>query len=261
MRERREEERGVRNMLVLAGVALVVGASIYGLWRPEVRISKVQAANEGVAALAKEKLQGRYYQVLPRDSFFFYPEGEIREAVMTEHPEVVSVSVSREGFDTLSITTSERRASMRWCGTPGEAALGGTVCYEADADGLVFRRALEEATTTPALRVYAELDTASSTDAYPLRAKVVGSERMREVLRFVTDVQSLSVPVRSLSIRGDEADLYTEGGTRLTYVIGAEAEARESAQASFSKLNLLDGSVEYVDLRFPGKVYVKRAGE
>ena len=261
LREKRQEQSTTKNLFVVAGVVVLLGLVVYGFWRPEVRISKVEAATDSLKSAALAQLSGAYYHVLPRDSFFFYPEGEIRDAVLEKHPEVSSVSVSREGFNTIALTTTERRSSMRWCGTPADAPAAHS-CYEADSNGLVFRAApAEEATTTPALRVYAELAAASSTDSYPLRAKVVGTEHMRDILRFVTDVKSLSVPVRSLSIRGDEADLYTEGNTRITYVIGTEKDARSSAEAAFPKLNLLDGSVQYVDLRFPGKVYVKRVGE
>ena len=261
LREKRQEQSTTKNLFVVAGVVLLLGVVVYGFWRPEVRISKVDAATDSLTSVALAQLSGTYYHVVPRDSFFFYPEGAIRDAVLEKHPEVSSVSVSREGFNTIALTTTERRSSMRWCGTPAEAPAA-HACYEADSNGLVFRAApVDEATTTPTLRVYAELDTASSTGSYPLRATVVGTEHMREILRFVNDVKSLSVPVRSLSIRADEADLYTEGNTRITYVIGKEKEARSSAEAAFPKLNLVDGSVQYVDLRFPGKVYVKRVGE
>lgn len=262
LREKRADAQGVKNMLMLAGVAAIIGTAIYGFWRPEVRIVRVIAANDTYVALAQSELEGAYYHVFPRDSFFFYPENAIREAILAESPEVSSVSVSREGFDAIQITTTERRSALRWCGTPYEAPAVSHECYEADADGMLFRVAeAENASSTMGLRVYAELDTASSTMHYPLRAKVMGVDNMRDVLRFVEDVQSFSVPVHALGIRGDEADLYTPQGTRITYVIGKEREAKESASAAFPKLNLVDGSVQYVDLRFPGKVYVKRAGE
>ncbi|MBU2330176.1 hypothetical protein KKG57_01780, partial [Patescibacteria group bacterium] len=64
--------------------------------------------------------------------------------------------------------------------------------------------------------------------------------------------------VTSLAIRNDEADLYTTAGTRITYVLGQEQEAVITAASIFSQLNLNDGSVEYVDLRFAGKGYFKR---
>ncbi len=262
LREKRADAQGTRNILVLIGCAVLLGLIVYGFWRPEVRIARVIAASDSYAALAKAELSGTYYHVFPRDSFFFYPERSIREAILAESPSVASVSVSREGFDAIQITTTERRSALRWCGTPAEAPLVSHECYEADADGMLFRvAAAESASSTPELRVYAELDTASSTDQYPLRAKVLGVDNMRDVLRFINDVQSFSVPVHALGIRGDEADLYTPNGTRITYVIGKEREAKESAAAAFPKLNLVDGSVQYVDLRFPGKVYVKRAGE
>jgi len=67
--------------------------------------------------------------------------------------------------------------------------------------------------------------------------------------------------VHAVTLRGDEVDLHTEGGTRITYVIGDEGEAAILAATSFPTLNVNDGSIEYVDLRFRNKVYLKRVGE
>ena len=70
-------------------------------------------------------------------------------------------------------------------------------------------------------------------------------------------MKSLNVPIVSLVLRGDEADLYPQSGTRITYVLGQEQAAAQLAKAAFPSLDLNDGSVQYVDLRFDGKVYYK----
>jgi hypothetical protein len=42
------------------------------------------------------------------------------------------------------------------------------------------------------------------------------------------------------------------------YVLGSEQEAFTALVSAKDSLSLSDGSVDYVDLRFSGKVYVKR---
>ena len=47
-------------------------------------------------------------------------------------------------------------------------------------------------------------------------------------------------------------------GTRVTYVLGDEQNAFTALTSARDDLNLADGSLEYVDLRFDGKVYLKK---
>lgn len=272
LRDRRREET-FRNMgLIVAGALIAVGAVVYLLWRPEIRISKVEAAGTGDAtaleSLASAELQGTYSGVLPKNSFFFYPERSIRASILKRYPSISAVSVSRTGFDSIALKTSERVSAFWWCGTPGNlSALEGS-CYEADVEGLVFSPAVEvsaqmASTSAPSdtLRVYADLDTAEAGDSYPLRARVLGAEKLPDILRFARAIKSLGIPIASVAIRGDEADLFVPPSTRITYVVGHEQAAAKSAEAAFKSLNLVDGSLIYVDLRFDGKVYLKRMGE
>jgi hypothetical protein len=82
-----------------------------------------------------------------------------------------------------------------------------------------------------------------------------------DILVFVKELKSLNLLPVSLAVRGDEADLFLPSGTRLTYVIGDEESALALLATTYTELNLADGSILYVDLRFPGKVYLKRRGE
>jgi hypothetical protein len=259
---RRREKTQMAGFFIFLGVMVVCGGFIYLLWRPEIRISQVEAS--GVAdpstleASAKEQMEGAYFNVFPKDSFFLYPERSIRAAILELHPNVSAVSISRTGFTSIALKTIARASAFEWCGEPGAAS---SYCFEADAEGLVFAPAVSTGTTSEALRVYALLETASSTTSYPLKARVKGAEHIPDILRFSRAIKSLGIPVESIAIRGDEADLYVPQGTRITYVIGHEEAAAKGAEASFARLNLMDGSLEYVDLRFDGKVYLKRRGE
>lgn len=270
LRDRRREELTRNAFLIAAGALIAVGAVVYLLWLPAVRISEVHAAGFGDAAalesIAGAQLKGTYGGVLPKNSFFFYPEAQIRSAILDEYPAISAVSVSRNGFDSLSLKAIARVSAFWWCGTPASLSDAHGGCYEADAEGLVFAPAIEPdaaASSSPSnmLRVYADLDAASSTDTYPLRARVEGAGSLPAILRFVRSIQALGVPVASIAIRADEADLFVPPSTRITYVVGHEAAAAASAEAAFKDLNLVDGSLVYVDLRFDGKVYIKRKGE
>lgn len=275
LKERRQAARNAAGVFFIVLIVMIAGAIIYGFWRPEVRVTSVHTSGfpDGAQAeqVARATMEGAYAGIFPRDSIFLYPEKEIRSALMDAFPSLSSVSISRNSFSALSFSGTRREVAFYWC---GESAASFSVslssCHEADAEGIVFApapAALEpQGTSTEVsalperLRIYAPVDTASST-SYPLRARVMGFEHLPNLLRFISAVRTLGIPVLSTSIIGDEAELFVTPETRIKYVLGREAEAALAAEATFPTLNLLDGSIEYVDLRFLGKAYVKKSEE
>ncbi len=259
LRERREEAKGRVRTVGLVLCVLVIGLALFGLWRPEVRISTVEAAGmrdeEGVEKIVTDALTGTNHFVIPNDSFFFYPEQQIRAKVMEAYPRIQSLSVVRNGFTGLSLSSVDRETAFIWCGLPEETTRN---CYEADAHGFIFMQAQEVGTTSAYLLVRGYLESGTSTDMYPLRSRVIGYEHLPKILSFTQSLEAFGTPIELASIRNDEVDLYARSGTRITYVLGQEVQALKDARAALPALNLMDGSVEYVDLRFDGKVYLKR---
>lgn len=261
LKVRKQEAFKRSTVLVIAGLVVLAGLVLFLLWRPEIRISKIETGSAqdpaALEAIARGELAGTYHVVFPRDSFFLYPERAIRAEILRTYPSASSVAITRVGFDTISIETNERLLAFVWCGTPGSEGLP---CYQADAEGFIYAPApvREAASSTPELEVYAELTNPEDMSAYPLRAQVQGAGSVPDILRFMRAVQSLGVLIERIAIRGDEADLISKEGVRITYLIGTEEGAAKDAAAAFPNLNFKDGSLEYVDLRFPGKVYLKR---
>lgn len=272
LRDRRREAFLRTVYLTLAGAVAVVVLVLYLVWLPALRISTVRVEGYGNAdsleQMVKKELEGSYTYLIPRNSFFFYPERTIRAAILDAYPHIASVHLVRTSFTAVTVKTTERIAVFWWCGTPETLSARTGSCYQVDAEGFVFEKAVErsaeEASTTPTtamVRVYAPLATASSTGEYPLRAQVLGARALPDVLKFIKMIQAMSIPVASIAIRGDEADLFVEPSTRITYIIGHEREAIKNAEVAFKNLNMVNGSIDYVDLRFDGKVYLKRKGE
>jgi hypothetical protein len=262
LKERRRKARTIfSTLLVVIAVITVLGA-IYVVWQSPVRIHTVTVEGtnaDHIRALTEAQLQGTYAFVVPRNSIFFYPEQDIRESVLREHPEVAAVAVSRQAFDTIVVRAIERMPAFMWCGPTVDVPSPDGTCFSVDAEGMVFAPVLPEvAASSTALRIYAPLD---SEDDTTLRSHVLGSHAIPGALRFVKAIRAMGIPISSLVLRGDEADLWVNSSTRITYVLGREEEAAQLADAAFPTLNLRDGSIAYVDLRFNKKVYIKRYGE
>ncbi len=264
-------KKAKRRLLILFSVLLVVllGVSVYVLWRPALRVQNISIAGFDASTLepiVKDTLSGTYAWILPHDSIFFFSALRIRGAVMNAYPDIATVSVSRTGFDSIKIETTERVSAFDWCGSSADTAI--TTCYSTDEEGFIFAQSLagipdDGASTTPhTLRVYAPLDSAAVLDSSgtPIHSFVQNPSVIPAALRLERAIVSLGANVSSLQIRNDEADFFLVSGTRITYVLGHEEQAAQLAATAFPQINLNDGSVNYVDLRFDGKVYFKKKG-
>jgi hypothetical protein len=300
LKNRRKRERN-RLQLILSVFAVLAVVGLYVcVWLPAFRIQYVQAAGPdatNMQADTEKALTGTIEYVVPRNSILFFPESEIRDQLLTQYPDVLSVSISRTSFDSISIVSIPREAAFVWCGStyplsdapsltanttdsPEDASSSDSVdseadsnsststntapatvqvtvpnCYDADTDGLIFAAAPSPAADV--LKVYGPLVSSTS---MPIGEHISRAASIPDALEFVKEIKSLSVPVTALVLRNDEADLYAQSGTRITYVLGQEKSAVALAASTFPSLNINDGSLEYVDLRFDDKVYFKKFG-
>lgn len=245
--------------------ALLLSAAVYGLWQSPVRVSRVDVygLDASLAAYAREALQGAYLGIIPRDSIFFFPESRIRASILADHPDIAAVSISRESFSVISIRPHQRVPLARWCGL---APTGGGVeeyCYVFDASGYVFAAADASAPPLNSFTLYAPLEGGAQeppavSEVEPLRATIARIERIPALFDFARELGTRGSAVSHIVLRGDEVDDYLESGTRITYVLGREQEAFTALVSARDSLDLSDGSLDYVDLRFDGKVYIKR---
>lgn len=271
LRTKRKKERKQTWIYLSLLFLLLLGIIVYVLWLPALRIQNVEAEGPdpgGIAQIAESALEGRAFGLLPQSSIFLIPEADVRARVLAAYPQVQAVSISATGLNTLTVKALMRTNAFVWCGE--SIALPAVSCYEADAEGLIFApyaapvsgttTASSSTSTTGAgdLLVYGPLEGGAET---PIRAHVTYASALPGALKFIKAMRGLGADIASVTLRGDEVDLHTKAGTRITYVIGDEGEAAILAATSFPSLKLNDGSIEYIDLRFQNKVYLKRNGE
>lgn len=256
MRRRLHRRRILVSLFIL--FLLLLAGIIYELNQSAVRISNivVYGADQSYASIASSAMQGRYLGIIPRDSTFFFPGGRIRSDIIALHPNIVAVSLFRNGFTGLSIKVNDRVAIARWCGlapTEGVEAY----CYVFDANGFIFAAVATTTSTINNFTLYAPLEGGA---LEPLRATIARAEELPSIFDFARQLDTLGSPTAHLILRGDEVDDYLASGTRVTYVLGNEQNAFAALVSAHDNFNLADGSLEYVDLRFDGKVYLKKVG-
>lgn len=254
MRRRRSRRRLLIVSVTLA--LLVIGGFMYGVHQEAVRISRVQifGTDQSLSEVATAAMQGSYFGIIPRDSTFFFPASSIRTNIITLRPDIAAVSLFRNGLTGLSIRISDRVAIAQWCGLAPTKDVD-EYCYVFDASGFVFAAA---ATATPTInnaKLYAPL---TGETLEPLRATLLHAEKLPSVFDFARQLGTFGSQVTAIVIRGDEVDNLLASGTRVTYVLGHEQGAYTALVSARQNMNLADGSIDYVDLRFDGKVYLKK---
>jgi hypothetical protein len=271
LREKRQKERRSYQVIAILFVLLLIAAAFYLLWMPATRAHTIDTEGPdgaGVQQAAAAAITGTYAYILPRNSIFMLPESAIRAQILKQFPDIDAVSIKSESLNAIKIISSPRAAAFLWCGVSISPAPADGTCYNADAAGLLYAPSdplVMDASST--LRIYAPLDHDVIEGVSPVRSYVVASKQIPDALRLVKALRSLGAPITALSIQGDEGDFYLQGPTKVFYVLGHEEQAAELAASTFPKLNLTDGSIDYIDLRFvstpgqPGKVYVKRFGQ
>jgi hypothetical protein len=274
-RRRRARQRTLIAALIV--LVLIVGGGFASLWWTGIRIETIAVSgpdSDAMKTIAMNDLAGRNAFFIPRNSMFFVPKKQIRADILRQFPDISALTVSLISTNAISIVSIPRQAALTWCGDTYNSNTTETVsdasstpdspgmppCYSADAQGVIFAVLPPgDTASTDSLRIYAPL--AGMADASsPLGASIAQASYIPNALQFVKVIKSLGVPIETLVLRSDEADLYAQSGTRITYVLGHEEQTAQVAQAVFPSLNVNNGSLEYVDLRFAGKAYYKAVG-
>ena len=283
--ERLAERRRVRRRRLLIAFSILFfilcSALVYGLWRDSVRISRVviYGADQSFSEVATAAMQGSYLGLAPRDSVFFVPESRIRSNIMAAHPDIAAVSIFRNGLTGLSIKVDYRVPVAQWCGaspdprrfdlnassTRSNLVGSGADCYFFDASGFVFATTSTDSTGSPqaaqsvnSFTVY-EPWASQASPTSPIGSTLPNADKLPSAFDFARQLVSFGSPVTEIVFRDGEVDDYLESGTRITYVLGHESDAFTALASARTNLNLSDGSLDYVDMRFDGKVYLKKA--
>ncbi|MBU6490880.1 hypothetical protein KGQ25_01850 [Patescibacteria group bacterium] len=260
---RRKSKR--RRAAIALGVLflLLCGAVVYGFQQEAVRISDIQVfgASQSFADIARAAMRGNYLGLIPRNSTFFFPASSIRANIIAAHPDVAAVALFRSGLTGLSVKVDERIPIATWC-PPSFAGAGSiasstatTGCYLFDADGFIY------ATTSAArpLNSFIVYEPLATSGGDPIGSTLPNAAKLPTTFDFARQLATFGSPVSAIVFGTDnEVDDYLASGTRVTYILGNEQTAFAALTSAQADFNLADGSVDYVDLRFDGKIYLKK---
>lgn len=107
-------------------VLLAGGALAYGLFFStefQIKSVSVQGASSGdtaaITAAVQHVMQEKILHLIPRTSYFLFPEAEMLSSLKTEFPRLSSITISHPNPTAVSIAVAERNIVGIWC--PGAA--------------------------------------------------------------------------------------------------------------------------------------------
>ncbi len=264
---RRRQRKRLRIAFGIFCIALIA-LFIYGLNQSSVRVARIEifGTSAELEPLVRGALSGRYAFIIPRDSIIFLPKTDIRERILSSYPSFAAVSIFRSGLTSISVRVTPRTAVARWCGdayapTPAHASTTERAtessCYFFDTNGFAFATSTEGAPLND-MRLYESFGALQS--PVPRDHILPNADAMPNVFKMARELSTMGAIITDIYIHDGQVDLYADDGTRIMYMLGKETAAFTALNSTRDSVELGSGAIEYVDLRFDAKLYVKRKG-
>lgn len=131
-----------RMLFIFAGI-VCVGIFVWVLQHPRVQVSTVVVSGtnvitpEDISLYITERLQGRYFGMIPRTSIFLVGPKHLELMVKARFPRIRTITIERTGLTTLAVSIDEYKGTYLWCveGAPD------LPCAFMSDDGVVFASA------------------------------------------------------------------------------------------------------------------------
>lgn len=183
-----------------------------------------------------------------RANILFYPQSELREALLREQPLLQTVSFDRASplSQTLTITVTEREPKYLWCSSE---------CYFMDASGFIFMKA-----SNPSGFLTFRGGLIAHQD--PI-GQIFMRGKLDQLVTFIDGLRTGGFAVKSATVENDrDLTLDLESGLLVKVVNDANAEQlSKNLSLVLSSEALQVSAVEYIDLRYGNRVYYKVISE
>ena len=229
------------------------------------RIDRIQIKNveiSGEQMISKEDLstfinntiQGSYLWVVPKTNYLLYNPKKTERDVLNQFPTIKSVSITRSDFQKLSVVVEERKPQSLWC--EENETSDPQDCYFVDDTGFIFSKSPYFSGNV--YFVYRGLLDRNE----PIGAHVLPQKDFQDFESFLNLVKKLKLNVVSANIEeSKDFDIVLSSGTKILFnsqisyddIYSNLSSVLKSDQFASSTIDSLD----YVDLRFGNKVFLK----
>ncbi len=269
----------------VGAVLIILAGCLYGvawLWRQpfwsisSVVVSGMTAANNAVVhSIAAADLSGAYGLVISKSNELVYPQGKIKQDILTAFPQIATVTFTLTNH-VLYLTLTERHQTYWWCAAPGftpafpdpTTILTTTHCDQMDAHGFIFKPVGDTATSTasttsstpPFFRFYGQV---ASTSSFVLGTSYMNmrATSFSALAEFITTVTNRGLPSYALVTRPDGVrELYLTAGGMIVFDANQNLDqVIHDIAALQATTSIFNGTttLAYVDLRVGNKAFYR----
>lgn len=263
-------------LIILLTILLVslTGALSYFSSNPKLVINKIIVIGNSIVDEKNiethiyDKLSGKYFYLFARSNFLIYPNHKINNDLRESFPRIDTLSVKREGLNTLRITISERTGSYLYCGEvlPEIKDEIGENCYFINNDGYIFDKA-PYFSGDVYFKYYIKIKDNTSS---PLGLQMLSPEKFHLLARFVDGVAALGFNPSYIVMTPDGMNylyLKSSGANHNPKILFKEENdlttILDNLATAMSKKEFKDeingkyDKLTYIDLKFKNKVLYK----
>jgi hypothetical protein len=266
LRKNRRASRARVAIFVSIGCVALVSLLVYVSHLSQLRISDVRVEGnqivdtEDIVAVAREAMSGSYLFAFPKNNSMLVSKSAIVTLLETRYPRLRDITITRNGFTSLSIHVAETRGTALYCGE----APGGD-CYFMDAVGKIVALAPFYSGNVY-LRFYGGTVAEGSS---PLGQRYLPEEAYLALYGFGTDIRALGLPIAGFSTTGsgESTALLDVSGTSnavVRFMAGSDyallvnnLHAALGTEPLKTEIATKKNKLQYFDLRFTNKVYYK----
>ena len=238
-----------RNRRLLLGIGLlcvcgVLYILVYASFFRSIHIEIIGARHTDVAAVTIEingLLREKTFGIIPNDHIAFYPKKKIRELVLTRYPSVETINMSVDMKKKLEIRITDRKPMGVWCGEK---------CYFYDAEGIIFKESFKYIGP-----VFTSWEKSPKEEVGFL--KQVSCEQLCTNSAFTDFLKAYQIEKVILS--ESMIELISANGYKIKAGFNATTTMEHIKKISEQKHEFLE-TLEYIDVRFPTKIFYKEKG-
>ena len=208
-------------------------------------------------SLASNILASRVWGIFPRNRVFFVPINTIREEIIKEYPQIESASVSHIFPHTLSIKIEERSVWALYCKKNPADIPDHKECMYINNKGVAFSKA-------PQLEgeiVWRIIQVAPLDGEIEVGTSVIDESTVHTIDIMQNTLSNLKLKAREFVLDEEYSGslaVFTDGGWKILLEKRTEPErAAENLILVLEKQISNKNNLEYIDLRFPDKVFFK----
>jgi len=259
---KKKRNRRLVILAIVVSVIAVILVGVYFLFRaPFLIIKDVSVLGTevldplAVSQKTKENILGSYYFFIPKNSIIFYPKKVIEENLRISFPRIDTLDVNINN-NILNIVIKEKSSFALWCGAND--------CYFIDSTGFIFAKAPEFSGNV--YKVFTGLIEEDPVNG-ALSKQYLSSEMIASLKMVYDALEILGVNVSKINVLSlKETKLVSDNGVvfivDITKISNETIENIQSVLFSDefkNKMPALNG-IDYIDLRFGGKIFFKLKG-